>query len=65
MQTAQYKAVCQSLVCNNTLVVNKQGAVKDVKRSAIDCPDCGHALMWFRVDKRQSINLVSKKGRNK
>ena len=36
----EYLARCFSIHCGKT------GSVKNVKRNVIDCPDCGHALVW-------------------
>lgn len=45
---------------------NKHGIEKFVHRSKTDCPDCGHVLVWVRLDKKNYTHLVTKnKGKNK
>ena len=47
-----FKAVCISDVCNELRLdgLVKTRSEKKVKKTAIDCPDCGHVLLWERTE---------------
>lgn len=47
-----FKAVCLSEKCNEIRQdgIAKTRSVKNVSKTEIDCPDCGHILTWERKE---------------
>ena len=53
-------AYCYSLKCQEVVSINCKPIRKDVKKTAIECPDCGSVLVWSKKDKRPHYNVAGR-----
>lgn len=55
----ELKAYCTSRKCGQVRYENISNyAIKDVKKTATNCPDCGSVLLWKKENSRAKVKDV-------
>jgi len=51
----RFQAVCISERCNELRIdgLVRTRSVKPVKKTTVDCPDCGHILVWEKEEMKE------------